>query len=693
MLRSVILFLLLQVSQVIGSTYSTVCKYDTDTLLQNTCPLSLSIIPRNAPLKCPPLSPPPYLSSSRSSCLCEHPQFTASVTDCNNNTVQWKNDLEVCIDGLCEIATIRSPNDGSCGERNTNYSQKTFYELQLICFSQADTVDLSVNTLGFIDVGANVTLNVTVECNEPYTINNGECAQKICDADQKYCPFQDINSNDDVCIDNETKQSCASCPLDHGVPINMLNKCVQCSKHPFGPLSFVGIEILPITFTVVLIIITFNIKLTNGFLNGLVLYSQIISAYYEFSQATNISSTLPVPNRYVVILNNVFNLDFMSLFNHPLCITSNMSPLEAVSFWYVIGFYPLLLLLLIYVWIVLYDKGFRCVVCITRPFHRCMARFWSMTGIEPSLTHSIASIYILCYTQIALVSFRILRVKGALFYYDAKQKYFQGHHIIFCTIAILVLLLVIILPTLYIQFYPFKRFHKLLDCLHLRKQLLISLGDVFTGPYKNGSEDNFDHRYIAGFYLLVKFIYGSGFIYDAGLIVSFIQLSFFLTLGVLILIFRPFQKNYHNFGEVLFLFSLSVIIGLFTFGSSNFTGNFLKEIVIYSGNVLIYVILLPVYIFIQICKIASNCYHYHHKSTTVQDTEQGEMNQLIVDDDWIADRMQNPQRYNEQHVTANLDELDVSLEPTATNAATYGSINDQKNNTTFDESTMQLVQD
>lgn len=46
--------------------------------------------------------------------------------------------------------------------------------------------------------------------------------------------------------------------------------------------------------------------------------------------------------------------------------------------------------------------------------------------------------------------------------------------------------------------------------------------------------------------------------------------------------------------------------------------------------------------------------------------------------------MQNPQQYNEQHVTANLDELDVSLEPTATNAATYGSFNDQENNTTFD---------
>ena len=98
-------------------------------------------------------------------------------------------------------------------------------------------------------------------------------------------------------------------------------------------------------------------------------------------------------------------------------------------------------------------------------------------------------------------------------------------------------------------------------------------------------------------YLLVKFIYGSAFIYDAKLFVPFVQLSFFLALGALILIFCPFQKNYHNFGEVLFLFFLS-IISLFTFDNSNVTSNasFIKEIAIYFGNLVIYVTLLPIYI-------------------------------------------------------------------------------------------------
>ena len=59
---------------------------------------------------------------------------------------------------------------------------------------------------------------------------------------------------------------------------------------------------------------------------------------------------------------------------------------------------------------------------------------------------------------------------------------------------------------LYIQLYPFKVFHKLLSYLHLRKEILILLGDIFTGPYKDGSKNTCDYRYFAGFYLFLRII-------------------------------------------------------------------------------------------------------------------------------------------------------------------------------------------
>ena len=47
--------------------------------------------------------------------------------------------------------------------------------------------------------------------------------------------------------------------------------------------------------------------------------------------------------------------------------------------------------------------------------------------------------------------------------------------------------------------------------------------------------------------------------------------------------------------------------------------------------------------------------------------------------DWVADRMENPQDYDEQHVTVSLvDSLPIDTEQpntTIPSAATYGSIN------------------
>ena len=127
---------------------------------------------------------------------------------------------------------------------------------------------------------------------------------------------------------------------------------------------------------------------------------------------------------FSAVPGNIFNLNFLNfLFFKPLCITSNMSLLQAILFWYIIPTYPLVLLLLIYTWIIMYDKGFRCVVTITIPLHRLLACFWSRTNIEPSLIHSIASIYLLCFTQFAATSLQLL-YPTKLYYTEAQVKYF-----------------------------------------------------------------------------------------------------------------------------------------------------------------------------------------------------------------------------------------------------------------------------
>ena len=670
-------------------------------------------------------------------CQCDYVRFVAEIDDDCTHYTFYPDYLQVCI-----ISTNSSIAHHCYTAKSSGSGFNTKYTVEK-CFDDyinAGPIELSL-FIKTIPLSMNTTLDtiVTANCDFPYTFNKvtRTCINPhqptqpphheqiiACDnayhipclaSGSSYCDndFDDCCKNEmskccnttKYCYDNTTKWFYANC-ASKGVPVNNLYTCVECGE--YGLLIFIAIEIVPITLIVLLIII-FNIQLTNGSINGVVFYSQSIAIiypvylnyYYYYYFADVYLSTDQVPPTQIPC--NIFNLDFTPfVYNYPLCISNNTTPLGVISFWYVIGFYPLLLLLLLYVWITLYDKGFKCVVFITRPFYRCMARFWSMTGIEPSFTHSIPSIYILCFTQLAATSFKILTYNpnsnDTKFSYDMKQGYFQGVHAVAGSFAILVLLIMIVLPTLYILFYRFQWFHKLLDCLHLRKQLLISLADVFTGPYKNGTENTFDYRFFAGFYLLERIIVLCQFVFgNHGAFM--IQVPIFQTccsfiLAVMVLIFRPFRRNIHNFTE---FFMISAVIG---FGCSTIVASHLmsadKASDIYNGwsiiantaqyiiptvNGLFFVIIMPGYIIYQVYKMIKSCHRYHKRNipVTIRDQEdEGDYQPLVGnDDDWVADRMENPQEYDEQHVPGRMDDVTgENHEPvTIATAATFGSTN------------------
>ena len=377
-----------------------------------------------------------------------------------------------------------------------------------------------------------------------------------------------------------TGRLCGSCEDGYSVPINLPTKCVQCDPL-IGWILFVTVQLLPVT-VMVLLIIVLNIQLTSGSINALVFYSQILTTVYPgFNSMLGTFCSYCSADSYfnyycynctieyncypafLLVPLNIFNLDFTLFNGYPLCISSATTPLGAISFWYVIGLYPLLLLLLLYVWVTLYDKGYKVIVPITRPIHRLLARFWHMTNIEPSLPHSIASIYLLCFMQLAATSFKLLHFSihddgRVAFFYDGTLNYFGWPHIFAGIFAILVLILLVLIPMLYIQLYPFKPFHKLLECLHLNNwQILTSLGDVFTGPYKNGTTNKLDYRYFADFYLLLRIIIL--LLYFIPVNVTYlhvptiiIQTCVFGLFSAAIMIFRPYQKDLNNFNELLF---------------------------------------------------------------------------------------------------------------------------------------------
>ena len=627
-------------------------------------------------------------------------EFNAIVFDhFNNKRYIWTEGLKICIISGPDLAKMCSNKNKCVSIEWTNYNDdelfcnNNYYNYNYSICYYADSLETStdlvieIETMGStVTASTNMTLSL-VPCDSYYghyqsldietgmCTDSADCAYYDNITIAPYCYFQCFKSYANYrCAANRTGRLCGSCEDGYSVPINLPTKCVQCDPLiARGWILFVTVQLLPVT-VMVLLIIVLNIQLTSGSINALVFYSQILTTVYPgFTSMFGTFCSYCFTDSYIflnkncyqalpLIPLNIFNLDFTLFLNdYPLCISSANTPLGAISFWYVIGLYPLLLLLLLYVWVTLYDKGYKVIVLITRPIHRLLARFWRMTNIEPSLPHSIASIYLLCFMQLAATSFKLLHFQvydgEFVFFYDGT---FGWPHIFAGIFAILVLILLVLIPMLYIQLYPFKPFHKLLECLHLNNwQILTSLGDVFTGPYKNGTTNKLDYRYFAGFYLLLRiiilllhFIPISQTNFPVGdMIYYIIQICVFGLFSGSVMIFRPYQKYLNNFFEFI-IFLILVVCSLFLIYLRP-----MEVLLQLSFDCLVFGLIIPVYFIYWIVKKIRSCYGYcrDHRllssNTTygaVNDTDQ--IDGTVDDSVWIADRMINPQDYDEQHI-------------------------------------------
>ena len=323
-----------------------------------------------------------------------------------------------------------------------------------------------------------------------------------------------------------------------------------------------------------LIFLILGVSFTTGSLNGYVFYSQMVSLVWIYANLGN--SLYYIYYNYAVVAYVIFNLDFPNSFH--LDGSYFRSRVVSISFWYVICAFPLLVLLIIYVWIRLYKKKFSFVVCITKPVHRMLTGFWHFFDIKSSMANALASVYTLCYARFALTSVQLLQwtnwnsvdsanKSGVAFYFDGTLDYFGSWHLPFALIAISVLLLINIAPVLFILAYPFGWFHSFLSLCKLRTEGVIAIGEAFTSPFKCAGESSIhDCRSFASFYFILRLLLVT-------LLVSFqkeqeeymaliIHTVLYGCTALVILLVRPYKKSIHNLVESALFQLLAVVSGL-----------------------------------------------------------------------------------------------------------------------------------
>ena len=208
-------------------------------------------------------------------------------------------------------------------------------------------------------------------------------------------------------------------------------------------------------------------------------------------------------------LCGIWNLDFFRTIYKPFCIHPKVSVIQALAMDYLVAAYPLTLVAVTYVLVTLHTRNCWLLTKIWKPFRHIMRPILCNFNIQTSLIDSFATLFLLSSIKFQSVSSdlllptRLYDINGnpnskTYLYLAGDVEYFGSEHLPFAIIALVVLSMCVILPTLLLFLYPCRCCQQLLNRLHCNFHVLRVFMDELLGPYKDGTDNSRDLRYFAG---------------------------------------------------------------------------------------------------------------------------------------------------------------------------------------------------
>ena len=373
-------------------------------------------------------------------------------------------------------------------------------------------------------------------------------------------------------------QLCGSCEEGFALPVYSYNlSCVNCTNHYANNWSkYLAVSLLPLTLFFI-IIVTCRVKVTSSVMNAFVLLCQIaslpaINRVYSLGLERHYSRGSTVFSMVAVTFTfcSMWNLDFFRLLYQPFCLHPETTTLQILALDYVIAVYPLVLLIVVYLFVKIHDSNFKVIVCLWRPFHRCFVHFRRDWNIKTSLIDAFATFLLLSYMKLLSASLDLLTpvtiyntdgetLSKYYLYWDGTIEFFGSEHLPYAILALTVVIIFNILPLLLLCLYPCRWFQKCLNYCRFQNQALYIFMDAFQGYYKDGTNGSCDCRWFAGLYLFFRILI---------MVLVGVTLSrFFLPLVgcvALVLLFltavlQPYKANAHNRINIFFLSAIVFI--------------------------------------------------------------------------------------------------------------------------------------
>ena len=233
-----------------------------------------------------------------------------------------------------------------------------------------------------------------------------------------------------------------------------------------------------------------------------------------------------------------------------------------------------------YLLVNLYDKNYRFIIAVWKPFLALFSLFKENFDIRTSMIDLCVTFFYLSSVEILSVTFDLL-VPTPVYklhqdgynytfglYYSGDIEYFGKEHLSYAILAIITLTVFVIIPVTVLALYPFAFFQKFLNCIPVHWHILHTFMDSFQGVYKDGTEPGTrDCRWFAVVFFLVKVIGFVVYAFAHNIIFFYLAAIIFLLLVLLIVNVQPFKALVAHYSKInatffsLLIFMYIVICG------------------------------------------------------------------------------------------------------------------------------------
>ena len=381
---------------------------------------------------------------------------------------------------------------------------------------------------------------------------------------------------------NRNQTLCGKCAENYSLVINSYTfhcqPSIRCEDEgililllsAFGPLTI---------FYCLIFLLQVNVAVPYMF--SYVLFAQTVSLCILHIQnglliAFNTIAIAETFTKILVSFNSVWILDVLTLFMPPICINRHINNIQAITLQYIIALYPLLMILLSYLMVELYDRNYRIVVWMFVPIKKCLLLLHIKIDPISSLLTTFATFFFLSFSRMTIISLMLLSHTNLLapngstirhvFLYDATMDYFGPEHLPYALLAIAITVFFLVLPLTIVFLYPTGLLHNGLRvlCSSQRAQILTTFMEVYMGHFKDGTGGSRDYRYFAGGQLLMRlttFIFFFQTQEFTGL--SYLtMLVFSVAWSLAILMLAPYKKANHNKLEGVMTLYMTIVFGI-----------------------------------------------------------------------------------------------------------------------------------